>query len=174
VVAAQPEMITTSSGTAFRVTEVDETADGPLLHKQFNRLLDDGEGYPQKQAIPYDEFRDYWIDGKTIVIAAWSTSAATLVGSYFLKPNGYGRAAHVANGGYFVAKEHRGSGVGEALVRHSMATARDLGFDALQFNFVFESNPARRLYERMGFEQVGRVPEVIDGEAVLIYWRRLD
>ncbi len=43
----------------------------------------------------------------------------------------------------------------------------------MQFNFVFDSNPARRLYERLGFELVGRVPEVIDGEAVCVYWRRL-
>ena len=90
-----------------------------------------------------------------------------------MKPNGVGRAAHVANAGYFVVAGHRGAGIGEALVRHSMDTARSRGFDALQFNFVFEPNPARRLYERLGFEAVGRVPEVIDGEAVLIYWRRL-
>ena len=62
---------------------------------------------------------------------------------------------------------------GTALVEHSFDVARALGFDAMQFNFVFDSNPARRLYERLGFELVGHVPEVIDGEAVCIYWRRL-
>jgi ribosomal protein S18 acetylase RimI-like enzyme len=55
-----------------------------------------------------------------------------------------------------------------------MERARSLGFDALQFNFVFETNPARSLYERLGFQEVGRVPDVIDGEAVCIYWRKLD
>ncbi len=38
---------------------------------------------------------------------------------------------------------------------------------------VFASNPARRLYERMGFEAVGRVPEAVDGEDAIVYWRRL-
>jgi ribosomal protein S18 acetylase RimI-like enzyme len=43
----------------------------------------------------------------------------------------------------------------------------------MQFNLVFASNPARRLYERLGFEAVGRVPEAIDGEDAIVYWRRL-
>ena len=73
-----------------------------------------------------------------------------------------------------VTAERRGAGIGEALVRHSFEVARANGFDAMQFNFVFEHNPARRLYERLGFTDVGRVPDVIDGEAVHIYWRALD
>ena len=39
------------------------------------------------------------------------------------------------------------------------------------FNLVFESNPARHLYEGFGFEVVGRVPEAIDGEDAIVYWR---
>jgi GNAT superfamily N-acetyltransferase len=90
-----------------------------------------------------------------------------------VKPNGVGRAAHVGNAGYWVTQPFRGRGLGRVLVQDSLGAARTAGFDALQFNFVFESNPARRLYEQLGFQVVGRVPEVIDGEAVLIYWRRL-
>jgi ribosomal protein S18 acetylase RimI-like enzyme len=41
------------------------------------------------------------------------------------------------------------------------------------FNLVFESNPARRLYERLGFEVVGRVPEAFEGEDAIIYWRTI-
>jgi ribosomal protein S18 acetylase RimI-like enzyme len=165
--------IVTSAGLALEVGEADPEADGPLLHHAFDRLLEAGEGYPQAGPVPYDEFREYWMDGKTAVVAAWGPDRS-LVGSYFLKPNGYGRAAHVANAGYFVVPEWRGQGAGEALVVESMERARSLGFDALQFNFVFESNPARSLYERLGFREVGLVPDVIDGEAVCIYWRKLD
>ena len=99
--------------------------------------------------------------------------AGRLVGSYYLKPNFAGRAAHIANAGYFVVPELRGRGIGEALVRHSFDEARRLGFDALQFNLVFESNPARRLYERLGFQAVGRIAEAVDGEDAIVYWRRL-
>ena len=63
--------------------------------------------------------------------------------------------------------------MGTALVEHSLAEARRLGFDAMMFNLVFESNPSRRLYERLGFEVVGRVPEAVGGEDAIVYWRRL-
>jgi len=58
-------------------------------------------------------------------------------------------------------------------VEHSLHQATLLGFDAMQFNFVFADNPARSLYERLGFRVVGEVPAVIDGAPVLIYWRKL-
>ena len=96
-----------------------------------------------------------------------------LAGSYFLKPNFAGRGAHIVNAGYFVVAALRGRGIGAALVEHSLVEARALGFDAMQFNLVFAGNPARRLYERMGFREIGRVPEAVDGEDAVIYWRRL-
>jgi ribosomal protein S18 acetylase RimI-like enzyme len=43
----------------------------------------------------------------------------------------------------------------------------------MQFNLVLKSNPARRLYEELGFQVVGRVPGAIEREDALIYWRAL-
>ena len=97
-----------------------------------------------------------------------------LIGAYYLKPNFVGRAAHIANAGYFVLAPYRGTGVGRTLVEHSMLEARRLGYDALQFNLVFDSNPVRSLYERLGFTEVGRIPKAVDGEDALIYWRSLE
>jgi hypothetical protein len=37
----------------------------------------------------------------------------------------------------------------------------------------FASNPSRRLWVRLGFTQVGRIPSAVAGEDGLIYWRRL-
>jgi ribosomal protein S18 acetylase RimI-like enzyme len=149
-------------------------ADHTELHDAFCALVKANEGYPQAPDDPvsYAAFHRYWLAPATDTFVARLSDGA-FVGAYTLKPNGVGRAAHVANAGYFVVPTHRGCGLGEALVRHSFDVARDHGFDAMQFNYVFESNPARRLYERLGFEVIGRVPEVIDGEAVVIYWRRL-
>jgi GNAT superfamily N-acetyltransferase len=165
--------IATDDGVELQVGEVDPSTHGALLHREFNGILAAGEGYPHAGPISYAEFSDYWLKDKSAVVGAWARHDGSFVGSYFLKPNGPGRAAHVGNAGYFVVPEWRGQGVGEALVVESMERARSLGFDALQFNFVFETNPARSLYERLGFRMVGRVPDVIDGEAVCIYWRPL-
>lgn len=163
--------IRTSGGLELTVAEA-QPDDHDELYVRFGEIVAAGEGYPQAPGpLAVKEFEEYWLAGKRLVAVARHQGA--LAGSYYLKPNFPGRAAHIANGGYFVVRELRGRGVGTALVEDSLVQARDLGFDALQFNLVFASNPARRLYERMGFEAVGRVPEAVDGEDAIVYWRRL-
>jgi GNAT superfamily N-acetyltransferase len=97
-----------------------------------------------------------------------------LIGASYIKPNYVGRAAHIANAGYFVLAPYRGTGVGRTLVEHSLREARQLGFDAMVFNLVFESNPARAMYRRLGFDEVGRIPGAVEGEDAVIYWRSLE
>ncbi len=142
------------------------------LFEAFTVVVDAGEGYPQAPgSLTAADFQDYWLDHKSLVAVA--RVEGDLAGSYFLKPNFAGRGAHIVNAGYFVVAALRGQGIGEALVEHSLVEARALGFDAMQFNLVFAGNPARRLYERMGFREIGRVPEAVDGEDAVIYWRRI-
>ena len=161
----------TSSGLELVLTEAGPD-DHDELYAAFAAVVAAGEGYPQPVGLlSVADFEEYWLDHKALVAVA--RHDGHLAGSYYLKPNFPGRAAHIANAGYFVVPEVRGRGVGEALVRHSFDEARRLGFDAMQFNLVFASNPARRLYERLGFEAVGRIPEAVDGEDAIVYWRRL-
>jgi GNAT superfamily N-acetyltransferase len=150
-------------------------ADVDELLALFRAVVAADEGYPQHPDEPITpaDFSAYWIAPAVVGRVARSTPDGRLLGAYTMKPNGVGRAAHVANAGYVVAAGARGHGLGTLLVEDSMARARAAGFDAMQFNFVFASNPARRLYERLGFDRVGRVPDVIGNEAVHIYWRRL-
>ena len=56
---------------------------------------------------------------------------------------------------------------------HSIDEARRLGYQAMMFNLVLETNLSRRLYEAHGFEVIGRIPEVRGDEGALIYWRHL-
>ena len=109
-----------------------------------------------------EDFDDYWVAHSSALLVA--RFEGTLIGAYYIKPNFVGRAAHIANAGYFVLAPYRGTGVGRTLVEHSLHEARRLGFDAMIFNLVFESNPARSMYERLGFKEVGRIPAAIDGE----------
>lgn len=163
--------VSTSGGLDLTVTDAGP-ADHVELYTAFAQVVAAGEGYPQPVGpLAMEDFRDYWLENKSAVAIA--RHEGRLAGSYYLKPNFPGRAAHIANAGYFVVADLRGHGAGAALVEDSLAEARRLGFDALQFNLVFESNPARRLYERLGFEVIGRVPDAVDGEDALIYWRRL-
>ena len=50
----------------------------------------------------------------------------------------------------------RGQHIGELLVRDCMEQAKKIGYRILQFNAVVKSNTqALRLYERIGFKQLG-------------------
>jgi GNAT superfamily N-acetyltransferase len=133
-----------------------------------------GDGYPHTPPLTRAGFEGTWVHPVTVVVGA--SVGSTLVGAYYLKPNQPGSGAHVANGGYVVEQGQRGRGIGELLVVDSIARAPLAGFDAVQFNWVFESNRARALYERYGWQEVGRVPDAVprpDGtrEAAVIYWR---
>jgi GNAT superfamily N-acetyltransferase len=83
-----------------------------------------------------------------------------VLGSYYIKANASGPGAHVCNCGYMVADAARGKGVAKALCLHSKQRALALGFKAMQFNAVVSSNTvAVALWQKMGFEIVGRVPK---------------
>jgi GNAT superfamily N-acetyltransferase len=142
------------------------------LYAAFIRIVSAGEGFPQQPPLTREEFDDYWVRPAAAVSVA--CFGGYLVGASYIKPNDVGRAAHIANAGYFVVAAYRGTGVGRSLVEHSLREARRLGFDAMMFNLVFESNPARSMYEQLGFVEVGRVPSAVEGEDAVIYWRSLE
>lgn len=73
-----------------------------------------------------------------------------------------------------MVEDFRRRGIGRQLAEHSLLEARRLGFDAMLFNLVLERNPSKRLWESLGFSQIGRLPDVVGGEAALVYWRSLE
>ena len=153
--------------------EVREAREGDLeeLFHLYALVVEEGRAFPAVSPATRDDFESAWIQGKTIVLVA--RSGSRLAGSYHLVPNYSGRAAHIGNAGYMVHPDFRRQGIGRALVEHSIAEAPRHGFDALMFNLVFESNPARHLYEGFGFQAVGRVPEAVEGEDAIVYWRKV-
>jgi ribosomal protein S18 acetylase RimI-like enzyme len=153
--------------------EIREVREGDLeeLFELYALVVEEGRAFPAAHPATREDFEHTWIEGTTIVLAA--RSGHRLAGSYHLLPNFSGRAAHIGNAGYMVHPDFRRQGIGRALVEHSLAEAPRHGFDALMFNLVFESNPARHLYEGFGFEAVGRVPEAVEGEDAIVYWRKV-
>lgn len=143
-------------------------ADRDALWAIFADAVESGDGYPEAPPLTPDRFAASWVDPPVVVVARVE---GTVAGAYYLKPNFPGRAAHIANAGYVVGAEHRRLGIGRRLVEDSIARAPRAGFDAIQFNLVFESNPARPLYEELGWREIGRVPRGVDDEPAIIYWR---
>ena len=116
-----------------------------------------GETY----ALPVDMTREdalgYWWSPEHEVFVA--EEREVILGTYYLRPNQRGGGAHVANGAYMVSPAATGRGIAQRMCEHSLEHARARGFLALQFNFVVSTNErAVRLWERLGFAIVGRVP----------------
>lgn len=142
--------------------------DRPRLFEVFADAVERGDGYPERAPLRLDRFAASWIDPPVVVVGR---IAGEVVGAYYLKPNFPGRAAHIANAGYVVARQRRREGIGRRLVEDSIARAPTAGFDAIMFNLVFASNPARALYEHLGWREIGRVPRAVDDEPAVVYWR---
>lgn len=82
-----------------------------------------------------------------------------VLGSYYIKPNGYGPASHICNCGYIVAPHAKGGGLATKMCKHSWGIAKQLGFDAMQFNAVVSTNTtAVNLWKRLGYEIIGTIP----------------
>jgi len=91
---------------------------------------------------------------------ALDTETQKIYGLYILHPNNIGRCGHICNASYAVSNESRGLHIGEKLVQDCLQQANKHGFKVLQFNAVVASNiHARHLYERLGFKQIGVIPE---------------
>lgn len=148
-----------------------EPADEQELFEAFAEAVAEGGAFPRRPPADRATFRAAWLEGMT---AVWVAHVGDrLAGGYFIRPAFPGTASHIGNAGYLVARDLRGRGIGRTLCEHSLEEARRHGFDAMLFQLVLESNPSRGLWERLGFVQVGRVPEAVEGEAALSYWRRL-
>src|SRR5665213_3050632 len=140
------------------------------LYATYLDVVDDGGATPVDDRPTEEVFDLGWLQNRRVYVAQ---AAGEIVGSYFIRANFPAFAAHIAQAGYIVSRDARGRGIGTRLVVESIDQARQLGYSAMMFNLVFQSNPSRRIYESQGFEGIGRVPEARGSEAAPIYWRRL-
>jgi ribosomal protein S18 acetylase RimI-like enzyme len=124
-----------------------------------------GETYPLPRDMDQESALAYWFSPGHEVFLAEDKGA--ILGTYFLQANQEGSGAHVANCGYMTAPHATGRGVATAMCAHSLERARQRGFRAMQFNFVVSSNDrAVRLWQKLGFEIVGRLPKAFEHPAL--------
>ncbi|MEX2783655.1 N-acetyltransferase family protein [Streptococcus sp. H49] len=122
----------------------------------WNAIVEEGNAFPQEEVLSKAVAAEFFAGQSYTAVAEMD---GKIVGLYILHPNNIGRCGHICNASYAVSSAARGRHVGEALVQHCLTAAKDLGFRILQFNAVVESNiSARRLYEKLGFIQLGTIP----------------
>jgi len=127
----------------------------------FNEIVSAGASYAYAVDTTKAEATKIWLESprKTYVFE----EDGHIVGSYILKTNQAGPGNHVCNCGYMVAAKARGKGLATAMCLHSQEVAIELGYKAMQFNFVSTSNVgAVRLWHKLGFATVGHLPKAFD------------
>lgn len=155
-------------------------ADWPAIWAILEPIFRAGETYPYPPSITEIEAQTVWmqIPTQTFVL---EDSGQQILGTYYIKPNQPGLGSHVCNCGYAIAESARGQGLGEALGRHSLATAIALGFRAMQFNLVVKTNTASiRIWEKLGFATIGCLPRAFqhaqfgEVDALVMYKQLID
>ena len=136
-----------------------EKADCRPVMEIWNSVVREGIAFPQVEELTIEEADDFF-SSQSFTGVAVDDVANEVVGLYILHPNNVGRCGHIGNTSYAVKEGLRGLHIGEQLVKHSLQTAAQLGFRIIQFNAVVASNiHALHLYERLGFTQLGRIPQ---------------
>ncbi len=132
--------------------------DLPEMTAIWNEVVEEGVAFPQEECLDLDTAREFFASQSRSAVAVRRSDGAIL-GLYILHPNNIGRCGHLCNASYAVAAGSRGLRVGEQLVRDCIRAAPAFGFRVLQFNAVVADNVrARRLYEKLGFTQLGVIP----------------
>ena len=147
------------SNNAISIREASLDADGHCIWNILHPIVSKGEEYCFPQDWTQEDAIDYWFASGHSVFVAVATDSDIIVGTYFIHPNQKGNGNHICNCGYAVLPTSMHTGVGSKMCDHSLELAKKLGYYAMQFNFVISSNTrAVALWERKGFEIVGRIP----------------
>ncbi len=126
------------------------------LIRIWNEVVEEGVAFPQVEFLDEESGAAFFASQTCTCVAE---EDGTVAGLYILHPNNIGRCGHICNASYAVSSESRGLGIGEKLVRDCINSAPAFGYRVLQFNAVVAANTrARRLYEKLGFTQLGVIP----------------
>lgn len=132
-------------------------ADFDALWPMLRDVIRAGETYAIEPGLTREAVRDLWMRAPRATFVA--ERDGLVLGTCYIRSNQAGGGAHVCNCGYVVSEAARGQGIARAMCLHTQDEARAMGYLAMQFNFVVETNRgAIALWEALGFETVGRLP----------------
>ncbi len=137
-------------------------ADWPQIWPFWREIAEAGETYTYPPDLTSERARDLWLyepPGQTVVLV----EDDEVLGSATMGPNRPGRGAHVGTASFMVSPAARGRGVGRRLAEYVVGWHREQGYRGIQFNAVVETNTAAvHLWQTLGFEIIGTVPEAFD------------
>lgn len=121
-------------------------------------IIATGETYALPKTWTTEEAMDFWLGGDHIAYVA--EKDGKILGTYYIHPNQRGGGSHVCNCGYMTHSQAFGQGLARTMCAHSLQLAIEMGYKAMQYNFVVSSNTrAIALWKSFGFEVVGVLPK---------------
>lgn len=130
----------------------------------FEEVVSAGDTYAFERDTAKERAFEIWMQAPRQTFVAEDNGE--ILGTYYIKTNQAGPGSHVCNCGYMVSSKARGRGLATQMCEHSQMIAIEMGYRAMQFNFVAASNEgAIRLWDRLGFDVVGRLPKAFDHPA---------
>jgi ribosomal protein S18 acetylase RimI-like enzyme len=162
---------------ANAVVELDEMRSDEVeeVRALLNGAIAEGQSYPQSQPLNEAGFAAYWMNRDAFVVrvvdGTETLAPGKILGAFYIKPNFPGRGSHICNAGFIVQPSARGQGLGRWMGESMLAIAREKGYEAVMFNFVFANNTASlNLWKSLGFSIIGIIPNgvklddgVVDG-----------
>jgi GNAT superfamily N-acetyltransferase len=135
-------------------------ADWPQVHDIVVEVATAGETYALAVPADQEETQAFWADGHVVVAVDDEPERETVLGTAKMSPNRPAQGSHVGTASFMVGSAARGRGIGRALAEYAVDWHRAHGFRGIQFNAVVSTNSgAVRLWESLGFEIIGTVPE---------------
>lgn len=145
-------MIEKNSPLTFRLTQME---DAPLL----TLWLMEPEilcWFPMIDAKEVEDAVRIWIGYSRLeagLTAEWEGEPCGMANLY-IQP--YKKLRHTCLFSVIVRHDMRGKGIGKALLEHLMEHAKNRFHIEILHLEVYENNPAKRLYTRLGFKEFGR------------------
>ena len=156
-----------------KITEDDFDEVWTLIKK----IITKGDTYVFSPETKKNQMLSYWCSksNHTYIVQ----NDGKLVGTFLIKDNQPGLGSHIANAAFMTEPDETGKGVGRLMSEFALKEAKNLGYSAMQFNFVVKSNSrAIRLWKKLGFLVIGEVPEAFNHATegltnALIMYRKL-
>lgn len=131
--------------------------DFPQMLPIFREVVEGGDTYDFEETASDQDAYDYWF-GKGVTSFVM-VEGDQVLGFYKIIQNHRGRGSHVANASFMVSSTARGKGIGRKMGEDCIKVAREMGFKAIQFNFVISTNePAMKLWKSLGYKELCRLP----------------
>jgi RimJ/RimL family protein N-acetyltransferase len=132
--------------------------DLPELMKALNSVIREGKYLFISSEIKDMKEERQWFEcgqkqGMHYLVARVS---GKVVGGASLYPKNH-KSAHVVEFGIFIRNAYRNLGLGTAMIKALIETAKTCGFEIIQISVYANNKRAFRVYEKCGFKEAGRL-----------------